>query len=312
VARILTARWSELRDPSRWRVARLSARTASWAWGLGEGHTLWGATAIATAVLLGLVDPEWSDGTDPAALPADREVRPWEHLPAGASSRRARLPDVPARGAEELPGLPPLDDAAALVARAGEVVADAVEGLGPAGGRVLVLAGPGWTGTVGLAAAATLADRGADVAALEPPGPLEAGASSSPVRVDLVDRLGGRLRTLDEALPEADLIVDAIAGRGLDGQLRPPLLDLVLALRTTAAPVVSIDLPSGVHPARGLVGDAVSADVTLALGSPAAGLFASGLAPFVGDLYLVELGAEADAEPLVRVLPDTPTGGWRE
>jgi hydroxyethylthiazole kinase-like uncharacterized protein yjeF len=308
VAEILVVRSGELRDPSRWRVARLSARAASWAWDLGAGRVLWGATAIATAVLLGLLDPDWAGGTDPARLPPEREVRPWEDLPAAVHRGGPRL-DVPSRDPGQLAGPPSLDDAAALVARAGSVVAEAVETLGD-GGSVVVLVGPGWTGTVGMAASARLVERGVDVAVVTVEG--EASATGSPVRAGLAAELGERVEMLGGDLPAGSLVLDAVTGRGLDGPLRPPLLDLVLALRTTAAPVISVDLPSGVHPERGLVGDAASADVTLALGAPAPGLFATGIAPFVGELYLVELGEEAAVEPLVRLVPERQPSGWRE
>jgi ADP-dependent NAD(P)H-hydrate dehydratase / NAD(P)H-hydrate epimerase len=178
---------------------------------------------------------------------------------------------------------------------------------------VLVLVGPGHTGSVGLAAAAELHRSDVDVQVVCS----HADESPAPNRAAAMAALGGRVSVHAGRLPEAGLVVDALVGRGLRGSLAPPVLDVVLALREVAAPVVAIDLPSGVHPQTGLVGDAVSADVTLALGAPAAGLFASGLAPFVGDLYLVGIeGAEAEAaDPIVRVIPgvaaDT-SGGWRE
>lgn len=49
--------------------------------------------------------------------------------------------------------------------------------------------------------------------------------------------------------------------------------EVILALRGSAAPVVAIELPSGIHPDEGLVGDTVWTDVTLAFGPPADGLF---------------------------------------
>ena len=85
VERILHVPLSALREPQRWRAVPLSVGGATWAWDLSdldpsvpEGLLLWGATAIVTAVLLGVLDPDWSHGTQPQDLTPDREVRPWE------------------------------------------------------------------------------------------------------------------------------------------------------------------------------------------------------------------------------------------
>jgi hydroxyethylthiazole kinase-like uncharacterized protein yjeF len=319
VAEILTVATSELADRERWRVARLSARGESWAWALDGGQILWGATAIVTAVILGLIDEDWAGGQDPADLPVDREVRPWEgEAVVVPRMGPARLGDVPEVPVDRLPPPPQTFDTPTAIAHTGAVVADAVRSLWQRSGEqsVLFLVGPGHTGAVGLAAAAELAAHGVDVTVVL----AQPDEDPPPNRVVATDALGDRVRVHEGRLPEAGLVVDALVGRGLRGPLEPPVLEVVLALRELAAPVVAIDLPSGVDPHGGLIGDAVSADVTLALGAPAAGLFAAGIAPFVGDLYLIGIeGEEAEAaDPIVRVIPEAVSsgreagGGWRE
>lgn len=76
VAALLGVRLSQLREAARWRATHLPDRGVAWAWQLDDGHLLWGATAIATAALLRLADPEWSRGLRPDDLDADRWVRP--------------------------------------------------------------------------------------------------------------------------------------------------------------------------------------------------------------------------------------------
>lgn len=295
VAEILRVRTADLADEARWRVVKLSSRGDSWAWQLDGGHVLWGATGVVTAVLLGLLDPSWSGGADPSRFPPEREVRPWEDLATHRLGRGpARLAGVPEQPVAVVDGAsaPAGPQDPSDVARAGAVVADAVETLLPDGRstRVCVLAGAGHTGAVGVEAGARLAERG--------------------VAVDVV----AAAALADGALPPAGLVLDALVGRGLDGPLRSPALDAVLALRALTAPVVSIDLPTGIHPDEGIVGEAVSADVTLALGSPAPGLFRPGIAPFVGDLYLVGLdaGSQDPVDALVRIVDPAPAQGWRE
>lgn len=91
VAELVTVRMSELRDPARWRVTALGERGPAWAWALDGGHLLWGATAIATAALLTMIDPGWHRGQTPGDLPASRRVRPLD----GGIDGRVRLAGHP-------------------------------------------------------------------------------------------------------------------------------------------------------------------------------------------------------------------------
>ncbi len=305
VAEILSVRASTLRDPGRWRVVRLTTRGSSWAWALDGDHFLWGATAIVTTVLLGLLDPGWAGGRTAEELPDDLQVRPWEGIRIPARARRARLAGVPEIPLTALPPSPIAVDAGAVVERAGRAVADCVAALREAG-RVLVLAGPGWTGDVGLTAAAVLVQEGAEVSVVLA-GPRR---PETPQRAAALQRLGASAARFTGDLPQADVVLDALTGRGLAGPLKGEVFDVLMALRGTPATVVSVDLPSGLHPARGLIGEAVSADLTLALGSPAAGLLAPGSNAFVGDLYVLGVEEQTASDPLVRVLPDGH--GWKE
>ena len=308
VAEVLTARLSRLRDPAVWRSVELSSGGHTWAWQLDERHLLWGATAVITSVVLGLVDPEWSDGMAPSALEADRMVRPWEGAPA-ARPQAARIHDAPEAPLEEVAPLAPgalrgLPGEAALEAAATSVVS-AAEGLlrvGERPGGVLVLVGRGGTGLVGAAAAMRLASRYGDVRVVTA-GPLE--ELPEPTRRLLA---GVDARPFDGVLPQEAVVVDALLGAGAEARLREPALEVVLALRHLTVPVVSVDLPSGIHPERGLMGEAVTADVTVLIGGPHPAVLAAGLEPFVGDLYLAAEGRP----PLVRLLRPAARPGWRE
>ena len=104
-----------------------------------------------------------------------------------------------------------------LIARAGWAVAVAAARLlgGTYGRRVVIVAGPGNNGADGRAAGAVLARRG--------------------VRVTMLDA-----RSLDPGatLPPADLVIDAAYGTGFHGPYQPP--------DPGAAPVLAVDIPSGV------------------------------------------------------------------
>ncbi len=80
VAEVLHVRISALRRRASWHTVRLSTAGWTWAWRLDGDHLLWGATALVTAVLLGVIDPDWSGGAVPRDL-AHRELRPWDVPP---------------------------------------------------------------------------------------------------------------------------------------------------------------------------------------------------------------------------------------
>jgi len=159
---------------------------------------------------------------------------------------------------------------AVLMGRAGAAVARAAaRQLGTvAGRRVVALAGKGHNGGDALEALARLAGRGAGAEALvtgDPDGLGEQGRRC----VALVRRAGGRVRQFDAAvagrlLADADLVVDGVLGTGSSGAPRGPAAEAIAAANGAGAPVVAVDIPSGVDGATGAVaGEAVTAVVTV-------------------------------------------------
>lgn len=86
-------------------------------------------------------------------------------------------------------------------------------------------------------------------------------------------------------LPEADLIIDALLGIGLKGRPRSDVLRLIEAINVHPAPVLSIDVPSGIEADTGNVtGTAVLADVTLQFLDRHLGLYTGEAMDFRGRL----------------------------
>jgi NAD(P)H-hydrate repair Nnr-like enzyme with NAD(P)H-hydrate epimerase domain/8-oxo-dGTP pyrophosphatase MutT (NUDIX family) len=311
VSEVLRIPLVKLRDPRRWRCVELSSAGRSWAWQLDERHLLWGATAVVTAVLLGILDPDWSRGTEPTDLGDERLVRPWEQRLDGAVPRPgpALLPDVAELPVDTAPHGAEVKAAPAdgALASAGSLAAEAVWKLLAATRRgnrpVVVLAGAGGNGAAGMETAQRLAARGVPIQVV-----LSRPSADLPARWAALVAGLEEAATFSGAVPPASLVVDALVGGGLRGALRGHELAVVHALRHRTAPVVSLDLPSGLDPRRGMVGELVTADVTVALGGPWPGVFNPGLGPFVGDLYLADLGRKE----LLRLIPPADRQGWRE
>jgi NAD(P)H-hydrate epimerase len=119
--------------------------------------------------------------------------------------------------------------------------------------RVTVLCGRGNNGGDGMMAARLLADAGLDVTTilLGTPDGLKGDAAAAwreltdPAhgRIHVVNSLGELVAQMDAL--RADLIIDAVLGTGFKPPLRDLALDALEWLKSSAAPVLSVDLPSG-------------------------------------------------------------------
>jgi NAD(P)H-hydrate epimerase len=64
-----------------------------------------------------------------------------------------------------------------------------------------------------------------------------------------------------------NILVDAIFGFSFRGDIRPPFLELIDALKTISIPIVSVDIPSGWHVENGNM-DGIKPDVLISLTAP--------------------------------------------
>jgi hydroxyethylthiazole kinase-like uncharacterized protein yjeF len=172
------------------------------------------------------------------------------------------------------------------------------------GAQVLLLVGAGNNGGDALYAGARLARRGAQVHALllDPerahPGGLTALRE-------------GHGRVVDEVPADLDLVLDGIVGIGGKGGLRPEAARAVAAAAMTGAPVIAVDVPSGVDADTGAVGgQAVRADVTVTFGCLKPGLVVGPGAARAGVVEVVDLGLALPAPVLEVPVADDVSGWW--
>ena len=177
-------------------------------------------------------------------------------------------------------GVPSLE----LMERAGAEVARVVTALAPAG-PVRVVCGKGNNGGDGLVVVRLLHGIGIDAEALLLADPHDLSPDARANHDRLVEA-GARWRTIDagelpSALEGSGAIVDALLGTGFEGAPRRAARRRDRGgQRLAAAPVVAVDVPSGVNASTGEVeGACVRADVTVtfharegrALGAPGKG-----------------------------------------
>lgn len=157
---------------------------------------------------------------------------------------------------------------------------------------IVVLAGRGANGGGGLAAARHLLNWGAwvQIVCSHPPDGYK-GASAR--QLHILQTMGAPLAWAEEGweLPPADLLIDAIIGYGLRGDPRGPARDLIQLANSSAAPILSLDAPSGVDTGTGRVfAPHVQAAATLTLALPKAGFRQPEAAAACGALYLADIG----------------------
>jgi hydroxyethylthiazole kinase-like uncharacterized protein yjeF len=148
----------------------------------------------------------------------------------------------------------------ALMMSAGQSVAEAAMALAEEG-PILVVAGRGNNGGDGFVAAAELAARGREVsvALLCERDSLQGDAASA--------ARGWKHPVLPfnpQAIGKPALIIDALFGAGLDRPVKGDPLEMIEAINANGAPVLSVDLPSGINGTTGAVmGVAVRATETV-------------------------------------------------
>lgn len=161
----------------------------------------------------------------------------------------------------------------------------------PQGRRVLVLAGAGGNGGGGLVCARHLHNWGATVQVWVT-APASRSADVSRHQLTILENMGVPIHLAGEAvaLPPVDLLVDAIIGYSLQGAPTSVAAALIRAANSHDAPVLALDVPSGVDTATGAVHEpAIRAAATLTLALPKQGLHTEAAGKCIGELYLGDI-----------------------
>jgi NAD(P)H-hydrate repair Nnr-like enzyme with NAD(P)H-hydrate epimerase domain len=163
--------------------------------------------------------------------------------------------------AEEMRAAEAGHDVEAMMERAGRGVAEAILARYPHARKIACVCGKGANGGDGRIAARILRESGREA--------------------------------VEEFVDDADLVLDALFGTGFHGEPRPEAAELIRAMNAAPAPVVSVDVPSGVDASTGEVaGEAVQAAVTVTMHAPKVGLVVAPGRFHAGDIEVVDIGLE--------------------
>lgn len=204
----------------------------------------------------------------------------------------AQMREMDRRTTEEF-GLPGI----VLMENAGRAVAEAAWDLLPDdGGRVLVIAGKGNNGGDGFVAARHLSGRGVEVAVLLlcRMDDLKGDAATNchyahKIGLTIIEQPDDE--TLVGAMELADVIIDAILGTGLSGEVQGRAREVIDMMEYAVAPIIAVDIPSGIDADTGeVLGAAVEAQVTVTFARAKTGQVQYPGKAHVGDLRVVDIG----------------------
>jgi len=188
-----------------------------------------------------------------------------------------------------------------LMENAGKAVAQAVSARQRPGGRVVVLAGPGNNGGDGFVAARLLAERGYGVKIVLA-GALDKLTGDAAAAAKAWDQ--GIAPANPEALAGADIVIDALFGAGLDRPVSGLAQAMIEAVNAQAAPVIAVDLPSGINGTTGAVmGTAIEAQQTVTFFRKKAGHVLMPGRAYCGDVLVAPIGIHDTV--LARIGPRT-------
>jgi NAD(P)H-hydrate epimerase len=169
---------------------------------------------------------------------------------------------LPLYTADEMRAAEAGHDVPTLMERAGRAVAEEVLRRYPDARRIAAVCGGGANGGDGRIAVRVLREVGRDA--------------------EETRDLGG-----------ADVVLDALFGTGFHGEPRPDAAALIEAMNASPAPVVAVDLPSGVDASTGEVaGAAVRAAVSVSFHGPKVGHHVAPGRFHAGEVVLADIGLE--------------------
>ena len=188
-----------------------------------------------------------------------------------------------------------------LMENAGRGAAEIVLGMMPGpDARVLIVCGAGNNGGDGFVVARQLDSWDVDAVDVWLIGEVDKVRGDARVNLDAWVGLGGTVNAvwnpedlpfLETAIADADVVVDALFGTGLDREVKEPYARVIEAINDSSTVRVSLDLPSGLDADTGVpLGIAVRAHSTVTFGALKPGLLTPSGAEYAGTVHVAKLG----------------------
>ncbi|AKG22810.1 bifunctional ADP-dependent NAD(P)H-hydrate dehydratase/NAD(P)H-hydrate epimerase [Calothrix sp. 336/3] len=158
----------------------------------------------------------------------------------------------------------------------------------PINSSIGILVGPGHNGGDALVVARELYFCGANVWLYCPFNKLKELTSQ---HLQYVQSLGIPCYQDFQELPDCNYLIDGLFGFGLEREIQQPIAQAIDYFNHWQKPIISIDIPSGLHTDTGSVlGIAIRADYTLCLGLWKLGLLQDQALDYLGKVELIDFG----------------------
>lgn len=180
--------------------------------------------------------------------------------------------------------------------------------------KIVIVAGKGNNGGDGFRVAELVASAGGAVTVLLA-GEQSAVSGDARTCLDAALAAGADIReivhaadlgTVSEIVASADIIVDALFGTGLRGEVSGLPADIIDTINNTDAVIVAVDIPSGVDAGTGgMAVHAVQADYTVTFGCPKVGNVIPPGEYACGEVSVVDIGLSAEALAAITPFAET-------
>lgn len=171
--------------------------------------------------------------------------------------------------------------------------------------KVAIFAGNGGNGGDGFVAARYLINNGFEVEVFFLSDPSLIKSPETRLNWDVLEQMNKGTNPLALKIikdssylhkTDAEVVVDALLGTGVRGNLREPISTAVDIINESEGFTVAVDVPTGVDPGSGMVADkAVRADVTVTFHKVKVGLNIASV-DYVGSIEVCDIGIPKEAE----------------
>jgi hydroxyethylthiazole kinase-like uncharacterized protein yjeF len=157
--------------------------------------------------------------------------------------------------------------------------------------KVAVFCGSGNNGGDGFVAARHLFNKGIDVSVYL--FGRRANLKNDPkINAEALDNIGLEIREISApVIIDHGLIIDAIFGIGLKGEVKEPAKSIINDLNKKSVTIISVDVPSGLDADTGnILGTAIKAGITVTMQFPKQGFYKNNGPGYAGKVIVVDIG----------------------
>jgi hydroxyethylthiazole kinase-like uncharacterized protein yjeF len=157
--------------------------------------------------------------------------------------------------------------------------------------KTAVFCGSGNNGGDGFVAARHLFNKGINVSVYLI-GPRLNLKNDPKINAGALDNIGVEIREISAPISmDHGLIIDAIFGIGLKGEVKEPARSIISDLNKRSIPVISVDVPSGLDADTGeILGASVKAGITVTMQFPKQGFYKNKGPEYAGKIIAVDIG----------------------